>query len=384
MDKSPYICQHFELCSGCSFNLDASSPPIWENVLAFFQSQELSSIRLYTGPNLHWRCRAKVAVRGTSQNPLIGLFKAGSHDVVPIPFCQIHHPVINMALERIQALIKAEDLSPYNESSGQGELRYLQFVVQRATGKLQATFVLNFKDMSDEKAKRWQTLLTAMAHADDFWHSIWINLNPQLTNTILGPNWHLCYGQELLWEQFGDISVCYQPASFAQANLDLFEKMLQRLPKIIPAQVKLAEFYAGVGVMGLFLASHCAWVRCAEVNPNAKFCFTRSRKKLPSEIASRVSFHTGDANGLLSILSGADTALVDPPRKGLEAPLLKAFNSPHSSLKQLVYISCGWESFKRDCQALIDGGWRLAHAEGYWFFPGSDHIEILASFKKGY
>ncbi len=76
-----------------------------------------------------------------------------------------------------------------------------------------------------------------------------------------------------------------------------------------------------------------------------------------------------------------DQSLADPPRKGLDQDVLNAINST-ATLKQFIYISCGWNSFKRDCEALIEAGWTLKNVNGYVFFPGSDHIEILADFRK--
>lgn len=35
-----------------------------------------------------WRCRAKLAVRGSSDNALIGLYQEGTHTVVDIPECK--------------------------------------------------------------------------------------------------------------------------------------------------------------------------------------------------------------------------------------------------------------------------------------------------------
>lgn len=35
-----------------------------------------------------WRCRAKLAVRGSSTNPLIGLYEEGTHNIVDIPDCK--------------------------------------------------------------------------------------------------------------------------------------------------------------------------------------------------------------------------------------------------------------------------------------------------------
>ena len=37
---------------------------------------------------VEWRCRAKLAVRGTSEDPHIGLFEEGTHSIVDIPFCR--------------------------------------------------------------------------------------------------------------------------------------------------------------------------------------------------------------------------------------------------------------------------------------------------------
>lgn len=35
-----------------------------------------------------WRCRAKLVVRGSSMDPLIGLYEEGTHNIVDIPECK--------------------------------------------------------------------------------------------------------------------------------------------------------------------------------------------------------------------------------------------------------------------------------------------------------
>lgn len=37
---------------------------------------------------VEWRCRAKLAVRGTSEDPQIGIFEEGTHSIVDIPLCR--------------------------------------------------------------------------------------------------------------------------------------------------------------------------------------------------------------------------------------------------------------------------------------------------------
>jgi hypothetical protein len=77
----------------------------------------------------------------------------------------------------------------------------------------------------------------------------------------------------------------------------------------------------------------------------------------------------------------ADCVIVDPPRKGLHPDIKNVLQE----LKQganLVYISCGYESFIRDTKQLLECGYILDFIKGYEFFPGSKEIEILSVFKK--
>lgn len=104
---------------------------------------------------------------------------------------------------------------------------------------------------------------------------------------------------------------------------------------------------------------------------------------------------------------GADVIIVDPPRKGLEEEVLvqlcKPFNpnqdytedpmllqGPRHSINwandanTLIYVSCGFDALARDCDRLLKGnaGWRLDSATGYILFPGSNHVETVAIFKR--
>jgi len=104
---------------------------------------------------------------------------------------------------------------------------------------------------------------------------------------------------------------------------------------------------------------------------------------------------------------GADVLIVDPPRKGLEEDVLVQLCKPHNPNQDytedpvllqgpryksnfvndahtLIYVSCGFDAFARDCDRLLKGnaGWRLQSATGYVLFPGSNHVETIAIFKR--
>jgi tRNA/tmRNA/rRNA uracil-C5-methylase (TrmA/RlmC/RlmD family) len=75
--------------------------------------------------------------------------------------------------------------------------------------------------------------------------------------------------------------------------------------------------------------------------------------------------------------------LVDPPRKGLDTPVLALLmRRGLGSVTRLVYLSCGFEALRRDADVLLGGGWRLASARAFLFFPGTDAVETLAVFDR--
>ena len=77
---------------------------------------------------------------------------------------------------------------------------------------------------------------------------------------------------------------------------------------------------------------------------------------------------------------------MDPPRKGLAPALVAALCQPMKTtnpLSKLVYLSCGFSAFKRDCMLLLDSKfWVLSFVRSFLFFPGTDSIETLAVFER--
>jgi 23S rRNA (uracil1939-C5)-methyltransferase len=369
-------CTHFSLCSGCSLNECVDSPPVFKDVEHFFKSKGVT-VHLHAGNATGWRYRAKLAIRGTANQPIIGLFREGSHDVVDIPFCQVHHPGINKAVEYLRQFIRNEKIEPYNESTCSGYLRYAQIIVEKSSGKVQLSLVWN----SNEDSLRAWDLGKLWELNSSFWHSIWVNWNVRRDNVIFGKKWLLIKGEEDLWEKFGGIEVCFHPASFAQANLDLFEVMLKKINQQITHNENIVEYYAGVGVIGLTLASKTCKIRCVEISPEAEKCFEKSRSRLPPALKDKVIFQLGSAENMNSLLKGADTIIVDPPRKGIHKSLLKAIQE-EESVNKIIYVSCGWSAFQKDCETLLSNRWSMQLAEAYVFFPGSNHIEILSVFTR--
>lgn len=375
----PFHCPHLNQPAGCCLDMHANPLLLFGEAKSFFESHGIT-LSLQEGNPMGWRCRAKLAVRGTAQYPLIGLFAKGSHQVIDMPQCCMHHPAINQAAEAVRQWIRDQAIAPYDESAGTGTLRYLQLAVDRATNRIQLTLVLN----QDANAKTLLLPLKALwEQHHGLWHSLWLNFNTRRDNVIFSGSWQLLYGEEWLWDSFCGRRVCFHPASFAQANPEMFERLLQEIQLKVPSGAHCVEFYAGVGVIGLTLVDQCQSISCIEIVPLAQQCFQEALHLLTPEQQGKLSYVCGPSSSALSRLQApANVVIVDPPRKGLEAALLKAL-CVQPNIHTLVYVSCGWPSFVSDSQQLLAAGWRITSASAYLFFPGTNHLETLAVFQRG-
>lgn len=365
---STITCDYFPACSGCENQHNVSLPPIYREINSFFNKE----ISLFTGDLIRWRTRSKLAVR-KSHGIQIGLFKKNSHDVVSIPLCPLHHRSIEKGYALLMDQMHAFGIEPYCETSGKGLLRYVQWTVERRSGAIQLVLVANSKKFPPEFCKE--------LFKSSLFSSIWINNQTEKTNRIFGENWKcIISSDEYLWEKIGRVEIPFHPACFIQAHLPMFEKMLESIRQVILPKKRVIEFYGGVGAISLNVADLSHQVICSEINPYAQACFEKAVEKSGIKTAR---FILGKSEDLESLLSEAEVLIVDPPRKGLNQGFLDAMIATPTIL-QIIYVSCYFPSFKRDCERLLKEGWKVRLAEAYLFFPGTNHLETLCIFEKDF
>ncbi|XP_047329349.1 uncharacterized RNA methyltransferase pc1998 [Impatiens glandulifera] len=439
------LCSHFESCSGCTQEYNLHRPLVIDDAVDFFRQFGLSDFSFDSCRLWGWRCRAKLAIRGSSDNPLIGLYEEGTHNVVDIPDCKAHHPNINAAVQLLKQGISELNIEPYDEDKGTGHLRYVQMAVSTyntslpaaeryRNGKVQISLVWNSRDEKSPGSEKISDLTNFLWRNGGprkdvhLIHSVWANFQTSTNNIIFGNRWRYLVGERDFWEHVGGIDVSLAPSSFGQANTRAFDSLLRRLQKYVPLGTSVVDLYAGAGVIGLSLAAtrKCRSVKCVEVNKESKQSFEKTAERLSKSVDCNISWHLGDAStDPSSWLTGSEVIVVDPPRKGLDPSLVNALQDlvsldfgskssrssdkeekrpwvlrakdaevhiqrkvteeeSHSSPQTLIYISCGWESFKKDCISLLSSkSWHLHKAHGFNFFPGTQSIEILAVFRRG-
>jgi len=442
-----------------------------------------------------WRTQAKLAVSSDKKwsrdsGCKIGLYQRNSHDVLPIPDCQVHHPSINQAVDAIVKATREVRTPAYQEDTGHGLLRYVQCQVELSTGKVCLTLVMNVEKLKECQPHLSYLVKELKRSEPKLWHSIWCHCNNSAGNAIFARDstrWHPVEGPPYIREKLPGADpdsheglLYFSPMVFRQANYEGFAEIAKEVREAIPNGSKVCELYAGVGLLGLSALLHhgklaeqydepdggIQWLRCSDENPENMRCFERAVSSMPVKITGRVPKHFQKDNGkkdkrprnnkkggkpdkelsikdlMDSMMSeasdeymppavdpsekvtymqasaaaailkgqalGADVLIVDPPRKGLDEPVLQQLCQPYNpnqmyaekpnalshiprhtinwvnDVRTLIYVSCGFDALARDCDQLLssNAGWKIESATGYVLFPGSNHVETVVVLRR--
>lgn len=308
-------------------------------------------------------------------SPKIGLFELGTHRVVHIPNCRVQHPLINEVANIVRRALAETRLTCYSDSAHMGFARYLQVAVERRTQTAQVVLVGNsegpepFADCFDLIRERAGAKL----------HSLWFNSNREPTNAIFTPHFHKICGTDAIVENFGGADIFYPPGAFGQSNLEMAGRIIEHLRDLVPSGAIVAEYYGGVGAIGLSLLDRMQELRINEVSPQSLLGLEQGLAKL-GVARAKVQVFPSDAKGALACGESADVIIVDPPRKGLDLPLIEAIID--GRCKHLFYISCGIDSLARDAAALSCAHLKLTTLRAFNLFPFTEHVETLACFER--
>ena len=370
-------CPHRPPCPGCP-RFGHAEPPS-EPLARLKQLCERSGIELEVRSGAYWqfRRRARLAVRGRINSPKIGIFEEGTHRVVDIPNCLVHHPLINRVASVTKAAMRRHRIAPYSDATHRGLIRSLQVVVERQRDTAQVVVVAN--DQTPQSTERLLRDLSSELGSD--LHSLWWNGNTQVTNRILGDSWHRSIGPEHVEEEFGGVIVCFPPGAFGQNNAELFARVVEQVHDWIPDHRDVVELFAGARTVGLGLAARARSIVFNELSADSLSGLRAGIERLPGHQRARTEILPGAALEAASRIDGTHTVIVDPPRKGLQSELCHRLVK--SRPRQLLYISCNVASFLTDAELLVQREqFKLDAMQVYDLFPYTEHVETLALFQR--
>ena len=374
-------CPHRPPCPGCPrFGRPGVALSAHDALNDLARAHQLPEVPVISGELTGFRHRARLAIRGRVSSPKIGLFELDTHHVVHVPHCVVHHPLINHVASVVRRCLVETRTTTYSDAAHLGLARYLQVVVERSSQTAQIVLVGN--SPTAEPLTACLNLIRERLGAD--LHSLWFNSNCAATNTILGPSFQHWCGPATVVENFGEAAIHYPPGAFGQSNLEVAQKIIEHVRAEIPTGSRVAEFYAGVGAIGLSVLSRVSELRLNEVSPQSLHGLNIGLDALGAVDAAartKISVMPGAAGAMREAANDAEVVIADPPRKGLDPELTSLLTAQPP--RRFIYVSCGLDSFLADAQRLTSGGaLRLAALTAFNLMPFTDHVETVARFER--
>ena len=329
-----------------------------------------------------YRNKGKYVVGTAGGQLVLGAYAPRSHRVVDTLGCRVVAPIIDEVASWIRGAAERAQLIAYDERARTGELRYA--IVREVGGDVMVTLVV----ASGVPRNKLERVANALARHAAVRGVIAI-VNDRRDGAIVpsGSSAQVLLGQGHLALEIAGVTVEVGASEFLQVNHAQAEAMYARVAELAlqaaPASPHVVELYAGLGGIGLHLATRGARVTAVEIDREAVAQLRRAaeRAQLPiTAIAADAASAPGAFRAELVAAGSIDVVIVDPPRKGLGhggVTLVAELAAP-----TVIYVSCEPASLARDLAALADHGY-VAHAiEPFDLMPGTAQVETVVSLRR--
>lgn len=347
-------CPHFKTCGGCAMqHLNDASVAVWkqEIVKGALAARGLEApIRgIHTSPP-NSRRRAAFSGRRPRGGPMVGLHARGSDMMVDIPDCTLMSPALMAAKPGMLALSRAL-------ASRKTELTI--HVTETDTG-----LDIRVDGAPPQDIPRMAGLAT-VAEEHDFAR--------------------LSLGDELVVERrppmvrMGPANVVLPSGAFLQATKAGEAALVSRVKEAVGGARRVADLFAGCGTFALPLSQQAEVLAIEGLDAMRAALEAGWRSVGGLRLLTAQTRDLFDRPLLSQEMSGIDAVVIDPPRAGAQAQCREL---AQSDVPVIASVSCSPQSFARDADILIKGGYRLAWIDVVDQFRWSPHVELVAQFTR--
>lgn len=351
-------CPHFGACGGCALqHVDAQSYEVWlqDRIRQALHQHGLSCdiLKPHISPPAARR-RAAFQARWDKGQLHLGYSKPRSHDVIDLTACPVLKPELLQVLAPIKAL-----LQKHLDRRASARLE-LTMTATGVDALLEAPFDATeavFRQELSEFAENLRLCRFALRGADG------------LVDVIVQ--------RRLPFIRLSDVPVVLPVGAFLQATEDGEKALVETVCEAVGADAKrILDLFSGIGTFSFPLAA-IGNVHAVEGWRDALDAMNQA-----GATQKAISFEHRDLFRrpmALKELNTYDAVVFDPPRAGAkaQAPILA-----QSMVQKVVAVSCNPNTFARDAEELVKGGFTLEWVKPIGQFLWSREVELVALFQR--
>lgn len=342
-----------------------------------------------------YRNKLQIPVVEKDGETVIGFYAENTHRAIRTDRCAIHPEWAETIIAVFNDYINKYRVKGYDEERHTGDLRHI--VVRAVEDKFIVTMVC---------------LKEKIAGADELYGklkekfeniTLYLNVNDARTNVVFGKTFRLIGGSAFYVASVGKLQYEFGVQSFLQVNAEMSEKLYKKVVELAAPDENsvVVDAFSGAGLMTAMLAQKAKKVYGVEIVPEAVRCADSLAKR--NHLTEKMENICGKCEEVLPALIpelkekfGKITLILDPPRKGADASVVRA--ALRAEADKIVYVSCNPATLARDVGLLIgslterDGAvvkaeayeprYSIEYIRPYDFFPQTKHVETLVLLKK--
>ncbi|MEK6776166.1 MAG: class I SAM-dependent RNA methyltransferase [bacterium] len=333
------FCPYFGECGGCQYQHIRYPEQLRIKQKIFVeQMRRIGGLTNIPQPEMSGSEAKRIRMRFHLHDGDIGLYRTRSHTLCPIHECGIASPQVNAVLQEIQGFLK-RDRKTFNGT--------ITILTSPAGALLAATLA------QGEASDLYQSLAHAVQGC-----------------TVLEQDKRIVLGEPYLPVSVRGLTLYVPPDAFSQVNPEINEILVGGICEFMKGSEQVMDLYCGCGNITLPLSQVCTSVVGVESEPGSVDAASHSASMAG---ITNASFRTADV--LKAEIGDADGLVLDPPRSGLPASLIR--NITNQRPMKIAYISCNPSTLARDLSLFVEAEYRIDSIRLLDMFPHTYHIESL-------
>ena len=382
-ERKKSLCPHFKTCGGCQYldmpyekQLEHKKKEVSDLLRPFCRVEEIIGM----DDPFHYRNKVHAVMARDRKGRIIsGVYKEGTHTVLPVETCLIENKKADEIIGTIRELLPSFKMKVFDEDTGYGFLRHVLVRTAHATGEIMVVLITASPVFPSKN-----NFVKALRKVHPEITTVVQNVNGRDTSMVLGEKEHVLYGPGFIVDVLCGKKFRISSKSFYQINPVQTEKFYNLAIEAagLTGKETVVDAYCGIGTIGIVAASAAKEVIGVELNRDAVRDAVTNAK---ANSEKNIRFYNNDAGKFMVQMASqnahADVVFMDPPRSGSTEEFMDAVAILNPD--RVVYVSCNPETLARDLAYFKKKGYRAEKAWAVDQFPATSHVETVVLLSKG-
>ena len=365
-ERKKSLCPHFKTCGGCQYldmpyekQLEHKKKEVSDLLRPFCRVEEIIGM----DDPFHYRNKVHaVMARDRKGHIISGVYKEGTHTVLPVETCLIENKKADEIIGTIRELLPSFKMKVFDEDTGYGFLRHVLVRTAHATGEIMVVLITASPVFPSKN-----NFVKALRKVHPEITTVVQNVNGRDTSMVLGEKEHVLYGPGFIVDVLCGKKFRISSKSFYQINPVQTEKLYNLAIEAagLTGKETVVDAYCGIGTIGIVAASAAKEVIGVELNKDAVRDAVTNAK---ANGEKNIRFYNNDAGKFMVQMASqnahADVVFMDPPRSGSTEEFMDAVAILNPD--RVVYVSCNPETLARDLAYFKKKGYRAEKCCCLW------------------